>query len=189
MPSYATALVAFAQLGLVCGQGVIISAQAQGDNSVSKGLQGESRRLPALCWTSWDRMFRRHEANSKCAVDPNDQNDANFISQSEIVANIVNECGRTFLGGNIDIGEQTEIALEAGDVTKVQNGTVVDVTVNQRSANGTGPFTCDMDLSSNANGAVGQTLLQVTQGNARDNTGDVTFQVAMPDDMACFGGE
>jgi hypothetical protein len=43
MPSYAAAVVAFAQLGLVCGQAVIISAQAEGDNSVSKGLQGKRR--------------------------------------------------------------------------------------------------------------------------------------------------
>jgi hypothetical protein len=104
------------------------------------------------------------------------------------VANIVNECGRTLAGGNIDIGEQTEIALAAGGVTQVKNGSDVTVTISQRDASGVGPFTCDLDLTSNANGVSGQTPLTVTQDNASSGTGDVAIKVAMPADLACTGG-
>ena len=53
------------------------------------------------------------------------------ISPAEIAANIVNECGRTELDGNIDIGENTENALAAGAVTQVKAGSTVDVTIRK----------------------------------------------------------
>jgi hypothetical protein len=157
MPSYAATLWALSLVGLINGQAVI--ASAKGDSAVSKGL----------------------------FVNQDNTKDANFISQAEIVANVVNECGRTLQGGNIDIGEQTEIELEAGQVTQVSKGSTVEVTISQRDAKGAGPFQCDMDLTSNSNGAVGQTPLAVTQSVSYDGKGDVTIQVALPADMACTG--
>ncbi|KAJ1323009.1 Egh16-like virulence factor [Microdochium nivale] len=120
-------------------------------------------------------------------VNQNDAKDANVIRQQEIVANIVNECGRTLLAGNIDIGEQTEIALAAGEVTQSTKAGKVTVTINQGSNAGSGPFTCDMDLTGNSNGAVGQTPLKVTQSRADFGTGVMTLEVEMPQDMACIG--
>lgn len=88
----------------------------------------------------------------------------------------------------MDIGENTEIALAAGAVTKVTKGSKVKVTIDQRNANGTGPFTCDMDFTSNAI-ATGQTPLTVDQGTAQSATGQVTLTVSTPKDMACKGCE
>lgn len=122
-------------------------------------------------------------------VDAKNQNDANFISDVEINANVVNECGRTLLGGNMDIGENTETALAANEVTQVTKGSKVQITVDQRNANGTGPFTCDLDQTSNANGISGQIPLDVQQGNAKDATGQVTITATMPNDLACIGGQ
>lgn len=112
--------------------------------------------------------------------------DANFISDEEISKNVVNECGRTLLGGNMDIGENTENALAAGNVTKVTKGSKVKITIDQRNANGTGPFTCDMDQTGNAI-ATGQIPLTVDQGTAKDATGQVTLTATMPANMACIG--
>lgn len=50
------------------------------------------------------------------------QQDATIIRQAEIDANIVNECGRTELSGNIDVGQNTEDAIAAGAITKVKQG-------------------------------------------------------------------
>lgn len=53
----------------------------------------------------------------------------------------MNECGRTELSGNIDVGENTENALAAGQVTQVKAGSQLTVTVHQVNADGAGPFT------------------------------------------------
>lgn len=126
---------------------------------------------------------------TQATVDSTNQNDANFISNTEINANVVNECGRTLAAGNIDIGENTENALAAGNITKVTKGSKVQITVDQRNANGTGPFACDLDPTSNANGLTGQTALVTTQGNANGGTGQMTLTVTMPSDLACTGGQ
>lgn len=73
------------------------------------------------------------------AVNPCQQ-DATLIRDAEIDANIVNECGRTELQGNIDIGENTENALAAKQVTQVQAGSQLTVTIHQVNADGAGPF-------------------------------------------------
>jgi hypothetical protein len=61
------------------------------------------------------------------------QQDTTIIRDAEISANIVNECGRTELDGNIDIGENTENALAAGAVTQVKAGSTVDVVIRKQS--------------------------------------------------------
>ncbi|KAG4422807.1 hypothetical protein IFR04_004029 [Cadophora malorum] len=112
-------------------------------------------------------------------------NDANIINLDEITTNVVNECGRTLLGGNIDIGEQTEGQLLAKTVTSVKSGSKVAVAINQVDDNGAGPYTCDMDLKGNANGFNGQTNLTVTESAAQN--GVINLSVEMPADFACIG--
>ncbi|GKT89056.1 GAS1-like protein [Colletotrichum tofieldiae] len=114
-----------------------------------------------------------------------DQNraDANIINKQEIVANVVNECGRTILQGNIDIGEETENQLGNRTVTQVTAGANVDVFIAQVSADGAGPYSCDLDLTSNSNGASGQTKLMVQESEPEN--GQIKLSVKMPDDMAC----
>ncbi|TQN66364.1 hypothetical protein CSHISOI_09093 [Colletotrichum shisoi] len=149
------ALVASAMLAVAHAQGVILSAQ---------GPKGPAS--PGL------------------SVNPA-KADANIINQQEIVQNVVNECGRTILSGNIDIGETTEGQLSSNTVTKVTKGSNVDITIAQVSADGVGPYSCDLDLTSNANGATGQTKLQVQE--ARPQNGNIKLKVKMPDDLACVG--
>ncbi|KAK2036549.1 hypothetical protein LZ31DRAFT_571340 [Colletotrichum somersetense] len=113
------------------------------------------------------------------------QADANIINKNEIVSNVVNECGRTIMQGNIDIGEETENHLGNQTVTKVTAGATVDVIVAQVNVDGAGPYTCDLDLTSNSNGASGQTKLTVLE--SKPHNGLITLKVQMPTDMACVG--
>lgn len=71
---------------------------------------------------------------------------------------MVNQCGRTELKGNIDVGENTENALSAKSVTAVRAGSEITVTIHQVNADGAGPFFCDLDQTSNSG-----TNLQVRQ--------------------------
>ncbi|KAL2292552.1 hypothetical protein FJTKL_09501 [Diaporthe vaccinii] len=156
MRSVTRALLTSAMLAVANAQGVIV--KAVGDKGTSTGLQ----------------------------VNPNDPADANFISAAELSANVVNECGRTMVGGNIDIGENTENALAANQVTQVTKGSTVTMTINAVNETGQGPFTCDLDPTSNALGTSGQTPLDVQQGNAQGN-GEQQIKVTLPKDMACTG--
>jgi hypothetical protein len=110
------------------------------------------------------------------------------------LANLVNECGRTELTGNIDVGENTENALAAGAVTQVQKGGELTVTIHQVNADGAGPFVCDLDVTSNSNGVSGQIPLEV-QNNVPGSNGfsqakaqDFNITVKMPADFTCTGG-
>lgn len=179
MSSSLRILLGAAMLAMANGQAVVLSAK--GDSGTSLGLLGK-RKKPGR------PLSRRSKMLIQEIVDSTNQNDANFISDAEINANVVNECGRTLAAGNIDIGENTENALAVGNVTKVTKGSKVQITIDQRNANGTGPFTCDMDQTSNANGLTGQTALDTQQGTATSATGQVTLTVTMPADMACNGG-
>ncbi|KAH8759861.1 hypothetical protein F5883DRAFT_501023 [Diaporthe sp. PMI_573] len=156
MRSVTRALFTSAILAVANAQGVIV--KAVGNKGTSTGLQ----------------------------VNPDDPADANFISAAEVVANVVNECGRTMVGGNIDIGENTENALAANQVTQVTKGSTVTMTINAVNETGQGPFSCDLDPTSNALGANGQTPLDVQQGNANGN-GAMQIKISLPQDMACTG--
>lgn len=94
------------------------------------------------------------------AINPCQQ-DATLIRDAEIAANVVNECGRTELQGNIDIGENTENALAAQQVTQVKSGSTVTMTIHQVNADGAGPFGCDLDPTSNGLALTGQIPLQI----------------------------
>ncbi|TQN70392.1 hypothetical protein CSHISOI_05106 [Colletotrichum shisoi] len=155
MSSSMRAVIFSALLATVRGQGVIIAAQGPA-GPASPGLLVDQNKV-----------------------------DANIINKQEIVANVVNECGRTILQGNIDIGEETENQLGNRTVTQVTSGANVDVTIAQVSANGAGPYSCDLDLTSNSNGAAGQTKLTVQEFEPQN--GQIRLTVTMPADMACVG--
>ncbi|KAI1362122.1 GEgh16 protein [Xylaria arbuscula] len=152
------ALVTSALLAVAHGQAVVIGAKGQRGSPVSFGLQ----------------------------VDSSNSDDANFISDTEITTNVVNECGRTLQGGNIDIGEQTENALADGNVTQTTAGSRIKVFIQQVNDEGAGPFTCDMDPTGNSIGVTGQTELTVRESEANNN-GIITLRVAMPNDLQCTG--
>ncbi|PHH53789.1 hypothetical protein CFIMG_003331RAa [Ceratocystis fimbriata CBS 114723] len=121
------------------------------------------------------------------------QQDATLIRDAEISANLVNECGRTQLAGNIDIGEATENAIAAKAVTQANPGDKVTVTIHQVNSDGAGPYVCDMDMTSNTLGVSGQTPLVVennvpgTNGFSQAKTQQFNITVTMPDNMDCTG--
>ena len=159
MPSLRQILYAASALLVVTNaQGVIISAQGTKGTPASPPLQVDLTKT-----------------------------DANIINNAEINANVVNECGRTLLAGNIDVGANTEDQLANKTVTSVTKGSTVAVTIKQDSADGAGPYTCDMDLTSNADGVSGQTNLTVKETDSAD--GNIKLSVTMPADMACVGGK
>ncbi|EJT74800.1 hypothetical protein GGTG_08638 [Gaeumannomyces tritici R3-111a-1] len=114
-----------------------------------------------------------------------DPKDAQIISDAEISGSVVNQCGRTLLNGNIDIGQNTEDAITKNAVTKVTAGGKVEATF--KVTGGANPqIKCDMDLTSNGNGATGQTPLTVKQANAANNQVKVTID--LPTNMTLIGG-
>ncbi|KAH8197722.1 hypothetical protein TruAng_008100 [Truncatella angustata] len=102
-------------------------------------------------------------------VDLNDPKDMNIINVAEISSNIVNQCGRTINGGNIDVGAKEEDALANGKVTSVTKGTDVTVTLSANSTMASGTYTCDLDPKGNVQGATGQTKLTSSQNTANTN--------------------
>lgn len=106
----------------------------------------------------------------------------------------MNECGRTELEGNIDIGEETENALAAGSVTQVTKGSSIQVTVHQVNADGAGPYVCDLDVTSNGKRLVGQVPLEVqnnvpgVNGFSQAKAQNFNMTVILPEDLACIGG-
>ncbi|KAL3590465.1 hypothetical protein FPOAC2_12657 [Fusarium poae] len=119
------------------------------------------------------------------------QQDATIIRDAEITANIVNQCGRTEISGNIDVGENTENAIAANQVTQVEAGGEITVTIHQVNADGAGPYVCDLDESSNTNTNIQN--LTVTNnvpgsnGLSQAKTQAFNITVKMPDDLNCFG--
>ncbi|KAF8853652.1 hypothetical protein BDZ45DRAFT_657732 [Acephala macrosclerotiorum] len=148
--------IAPALLAVASAQGVILSAQGTKGSVASLGLQVQTTG-----------------------------NDANIINLQEINDNVVNECGRTLLAGNIDIGENTEDQLLNKTVTSVTKGSTVAVSIDQVSADGAGPYTCDLDPTGNAEGATGQIPLNVTENDA--SSGKIALTLTMPSDLACIG--
>lgn len=139
--------------------------------------------------------------NAGSAVDPNlarncttinpCQQDATIIRDAEIKANIVNECGRTELEGNIDIGENTENALAAKAVTGVKPGTEMIVTVHQVNADGAGPYVCDLVEQGNT-GVITQNLtvknnVPGANGFSQEKFKDFNMTVVMPEKFDCTG--
>ncbi|KAI0536088.1 hypothetical protein GGR58DRAFT_476671 [Xylaria digitata] len=169
-----TLLSLTAILALANAHGVILGAQGIKGSPASVGFKVNSQ-LPRNCTSI-----------SPC------QQDTTLIRDAEISANIVNECGRTELDGNIDIGENTENALAANAVTQVKAGSTVDVTIHQVNADGAGPYTCDVIAQGNngvitfPNVAVADNVPGVN-GFSQAKEEDFTIKVTMPSDLNCTG--
>ncbi|KAI0907207.1 hypothetical protein F4823DRAFT_626529 [Ustulina deusta] len=174
MHSSSTLLSLAALLASVNAHGVILSAQGINGSPSSVGFKVNSE-IPRNCTSI-----------SPC------QQDTTIIRDAEISANIVNECGRTELDGNIDIGENTENALAAGTVTQVKAGSTLDVTIHQVNADGAGPYTCDVIAEGN-NGVI--TFPNVTvednvpgvNGFSQIKEEDFVIKLTMPTDLNCTG--
>ncbi|KAI0191006.1 hypothetical protein EV127DRAFT_480809 [Xylaria flabelliformis] len=172
---YSSYLLSFtALLAVANAHGVLIAAQGIKGSPTSVGFKVHSE-LPRNCTSI-----------SPC------QQDTTIIRDAEISSNIVNECGRTELDGNIDIGENTENALAAGTVTQVKAGSTVDVTIHQVNADGAGPYTCDVIAQGN-NGVITFPNVAVadnvpgTNGFSQAKEQDFTIKVTMPDNLNCTG--
>ena len=59
------------------------------------------------------------------------------------------------------------------------------MTISPGGANGAGPYTCDVDPTSNADGVSGQLNVTVKE---TDSTGSIKLALTMPSDLACVGG-
>ncbi|WKT46648.1 Egh16-like virulence factor [Fusarium oxysporum f. sp. vasinfectum] len=158
---------------LAHGHSVILNAQGLDTSPASVGFQVDP------------------EIARNCITINPCQQDATIIRDAEITANIVNQCGRTELSGNIDVGENTENALSAGKVTQVEAGGELTVTIHQVNADGAGPYVCDLDESSNTNTNI-QNLTVTnnvpgTNGLSQVKTQAFNITVKMPDDLNCFG--
>ncbi|KAF6826315.1 hypothetical protein CMUS01_09499 [Colletotrichum musicola] len=175
MLSFKDIILGSAMLAVVNGHAAILNAQGDAGSPASVGFKVDPN-LARNCTT----------------INPCQQ-DATLIRDAEINANIVNECGRTEIAGNIDIGENTENALAANAVTQVKAGSEVTVTIHQVNADGAGPFFCDLDPTSNSLGGSGQIPLEVTNnvpgtnGFSQAKAQQFNVTVKMPADLKCTG--
>ncbi|APA08151.1 hypothetical protein SS1G_00173 [Sclerotinia sclerotiorum 1980 UF-70] len=170
---YTSILFQAALLSVAQAHGVILAAQGIAGSPASVGFKVDGS------------IARNCTGISPC------QQDTTIIRDSEIAANIVNECGRTELSGNIDVGENTENALAAKAVTQVKAGTLMTITIHQVNADGAGPYSCDLDQTSNA-GIISQNLTVTNNvpgvnGLSQAKTQDFNITVQMPDNLACTG--
>ncbi|KAI1383940.1 uncharacterized protein F4822DRAFT_433890 [Hypoxylon trugodes] len=174
MPSISSSLLSLASLlAIAQAHGVLIKVQGNKGSPEGVGFQVESE------------LARNCTSISPC------QQDTTIIRDAEISANVVNECGRTELSGNIDIGENTENQLAAGIVTQVSKGSSVDVTIHQVNADGAGPYACDLVEAGN-NGIITQNLtvennVPGVNGFSQAKTQDFVIRVNMPDNFTCTG--
>ncbi|KAI0517099.1 hypothetical protein F5B22DRAFT_127091 [Xylaria bambusicola] len=159
------------------------SANAHGAIINAQGIQGSPSSVG----------FKVHSDIPRNCTSINPcQQDTTIIRDAEISANIVNECGRTELDGNIDIGENTENALAANAVTQVKAGGTVDVTIHQVNADGAGPYACDVIAEGN-NGVITFPNVQVdnnvpgVNGFSQAKEEQFTITVTMPQDLNCTG--
>ncbi|XDG08624.1 hypothetical protein ABKA04_008239 [Annulohypoxylon sp. FPYF3050] len=173
MPSFSSVLSLASLLALTQAHGVILNAQGLSSSPASVGFKVEKD------------LARNCTSISPC------QQDTTIIRDAEIAANVVNECGRTELSGNIDIGENTENALAAKAVTQVKSGTQLKVTIHQVNADGAGPYACDLVEAGN-NGLITQNLtvennVPGVNGFSQAKTQDFDILVNMPDNFTCTG--
>ncbi|SPQ20843.1 c923bebd-149d-41fd-9bca-196491aa9f3c [Thermothielavioides terrestris] len=173
MLSYDVFLVLSAILALASGHAQLINIQGEPGSPASVGFKVDLA------------LARNCTSISPC------QQDATIIRDAEIEANIVNECGRTELSGNIDIGENTENALAAGQVTQVKSGTKLKVTVHQVNADGAGPFFCDLEETGNTGKFTTNLTVENNvpgvNGFSQDKTKDFVMTVVMPQSFKCIG--
>ncbi|KAK3984026.1 hypothetical protein QBC44DRAFT_302149 [Cladorrhinum sp. PSN332] len=162
-----------ALLALVDAHAVILAAQ---------GIAGSP---PSVGFMVSDAIARNCTSISPCQMD------TTIIRDAEISAGTVNSCGRTKLTGNIDVGEVTEAQLAEGIVTQVQAGSDVTITLHQVNADGAGPFTCQVDQTSNS-GVFSQPLhiknnIPGINGLSQAKEQDFNITVTLPSDLQCVG--
>ncbi|KAK7425092.1 hypothetical protein QQX98_000006 [Neonectria punicea] len=167
------ALFALSFVAFVSGHGVVLNAQGLDGSPASIGFQVD----PAI-------------ARNCTTINPCQQ-DATIIRDAEIKSNVVNQCGRTELTGNIDVGENTENALAAQQVTQVEAGSEITVTIHQVNADGAGPYACDLDETSNT-GTITQNLTVTnnvpgSNGFSQAKAQAFNITVKMPDEFTCTG--
>jgi hypothetical protein len=126
-------LYSAALLSLANAHGVIIAAQGEAGSPQSAGFQGINFLARVESRVVADHPPVDTAIARNCTGISPCQQDTTIIRDAEISANVVNECGRTELTGNIDVGENTENALTAGAVTQVKAGTLMTVTIHQAS--------------------------------------------------------
>ncbi|PHH69608.1 hypothetical protein CDD82_7652 [Ophiocordyceps australis] len=171
---YFSSLVASSSFAALAScHGVILNAQGIDNSPPSVGFQVD----PAI-------------ARNCINISPCQQ-DTTIIRDAEIDANVVNQCGRTQLKGNIDVGENTENAIAEGKVTEVEPGTEMQVTIHQVNADGAGPYTCDLDETSNT-GVISQNLTVTNNvpganGLSQAKAEAFNITVKMPDQFTCTG--
>ncbi|KJZ73570.1 hypothetical protein HIM_07126 [Hirsutella minnesotensis 3608] len=120
------------------------------------------------------------------------QQDTAIIREAEIKNKTVNQCGRTLLKGNIDVGRSIEDALASNAVTQVDSGTTVMVKLHQVNSDGAGPYFCDLDESGNTNiGVRNLTVVNNVPGShglSQTEAKDFMMGVQMPSNFECRGG-
>lgn len=191
---YSTILRASAFVAVANAHGVLLNAQGDAGSPASVGFQGmyDCRDNACYAWTLTPRLLPVDlNIPRNCTTISPCQLDATIIRDAEINANVVNECGRTELTGNIDVGENTEAALAAGAVTQVKAGSKITVTIHQVNADGAGPYTCDLDQTSNA-GIISHNLTVTNNvpgvnGLSQAKEQDFNITVEMPADLQCTG--
>ncbi|CCC12960.1 unnamed protein product [Sordaria macrospora k-hell] len=170
---FSTTLPLAAFVTLARAHGVILAAQGESGSPPSVGF-GVNPEIARNCTTI-----------NPCQLD------STIIRDAEIKANLVNNCGRTQLAGNIDVAENTEAALSDGSVTQVRAGSKITVTIHQVNADGAGPYVCDLDEASNS-GLISQNLTVTNNvpganGISQNKIQEFNFTVTMPDNFKCTG--
>ncbi|KAF5127745.1 putative PPE family protein PPE24 [Metarhizium anisopliae] len=120
------------------------------------------------------------------------QLDSPIIRTKEKDNLLVNGCGRTKLQTNIDVANETEIAIQNNQIANCKPGDTLTMTVFVVNTDGSGPYFADIDEKSNVgifrelgkvDGIDGKNGIQRNAFTAFD------VQIPLPTDMKCEGGK
>ncbi|EFZ01651.1 hypothetical protein MAA_02880 [Metarhizium robertsii ARSEF 23] len=120
------------------------------------------------------------------------QLDSPIIRTKEKDNLLVNGCGRTKLQTNIDVANETEIAIQNNQIANCKPGDTLTMTVFVVNTDGSGPYFADIDEKSNVgifrelgkvDGIDGKNGIQRNAFTAFD------VQIPLPNDMKCEGGK
>ncbi|KFG83840.1 Gas1-like protein [Metarhizium anisopliae] len=120
------------------------------------------------------------------------QLDSPIIRTKEKDNLLVNGCGRTKLQTNIDVANETEIAIQNNQIANCKPGDTLSMTVFVVNTDGSGPYFADIDEKSNVgifrelgkvDGIDGKNGIQRNAFTAFD------VQIPLPTDMKCEGGK
>ncbi|KAG8418066.1 hypothetical protein J3458_005504 [Metarhizium acridum] len=141
-------------------------------------------------------MLKRWPANPdvpRTGEDPNPfQLDSPIIRTKEKDNLLVNGCGRTKLQTNIDVANETEIAIQNNQIAGCKPGDTMMLRVHVVNTDGSGPFFADIDEKSNVGNfrEIGK-VDGIDGKNGIQRTAATAFDVAipLPSDMKCEGGK